>query len=232
MAQSAVEARTLPAGRFSGLLPRVVSALILAAIGFAAIWYGYPWTDLLVAAATVVMFREWYRLCRGVQRPLWLIGGLLYIGLAICGFLWMRHQRVWGLETALWLVFVVAATDIGAYFTGRVVGGPKLAPRISPGKTWAGLAGGTVLAVLVSGAFAACVGGDIVGVAAFAAPVAVVAQGGDLLESAAKRRFGVKDSGQILPGHGGLLDRFDGLSAATLLVAGGRLLHGGSSPWT
>ena len=232
MAQSAVEPVAVTSGRFSGLLPRVVSALVLAAIGFTAIWLGYPWIDLLVALATVVMFREWIRLCRGLQRPAWLLGGLLYIGLAICGFLWMRHQRLWGLETALWLVFVVAATDIGAFFAGRAIGGPKLAPRISPGKTWAGLIGGMALAVVVSGIFAACVGAGIVGVAAFAAPVAVVAQAGDLLESAAKRQFGVKDSGQLLPGHGGLLDRFDGLAAATLLVAGGRLLQGGNSPWT
>lgn len=222
----------MPSGRFSELLPRVVSAVVLGAIGFAAIWYGYPWIDLMVALATVVMFKEWIRLCGGWHRPAWLVAGLVYIGLAIGGFLWMRHQRVWGLETALWLVLVVAATDIGAYFAGRMIGGPKLAPRISPGKTWAGLIGGMILAMGVSAAFAAWVAGNVVAVAIFAGPVAVIAQAGDLLESAAKRRFGVKDSGSILPGHGGLLDRFDGLSAAILLLAGIRLVQGGNSPWT
>jgi phosphatidate cytidylyltransferase len=218
--------------RFSGLWPRVVSALVLAAIAFVAVWFGFPWLDLLVGTATVLMVGEWRRMCGRWRHPFWLAAGLLYIAAAVLGFLWLRHDPTWGRETALWLIVVVSATDIGAYFTGKAVGGPRLAPRISPGKTWAGLGGGIGAAIVVAAIFAASIGGDTLAVALFALPVALVSQMGDLLESAVKRRFGFKDAGRLLPGHGGLLDRVDGLAAATLFVAVVKLLQAGHPPWT
>jgi phosphatidate cytidylyltransferase len=130
-------------------------------------------------------------------------------------------------------VACVWATDIGAYVVGRSAGGAKLAPRISPGKTWSGLFGGmawaAVASAVVSYTFDA---GQTIDLAIIGAGLAVVAQLGDLLESAAKRRAGVKDSGSLIPGHGGLLDRVDGLVAVLAAVAVIRLLIGGAWPWT
>lgn len=147
-----------------------------------------------------------------------LIGGLIAaIGLA---FLWLRHFPEWGLLTAFWIALVVAATDIGAYFTGRLVGGPKLWPSVSQNKTWAGLGGGVALAFLTGGLFSwATTGTYFHQVCTVSAIAALLAQAGDLAESSLKRRYGAKDSGSLLPGHGGLLDRCDGLLAATLVAA-------------
>ena len=143
--------------------------------------------------------------------------GLAYIGLAAIGLLYLREQPN-GPALALWTLIVVILTDTGAYFAGRAIGGPKLAPAISPSKTWAGVVGGMI---------AALIGGALVGHLAelppamlwLGAPLAAVAQAGDLFESALKRRAGVKDSGALLPGHGGVLDRIDGAMPVVILVA-------------
>ncbi|MCI1143642.1 phosphatidate cytidylyltransferase [Sphingomonas sp. WKB10] len=146
--------------------------------------------------------------------------GVLYCGLPIYALLLIRHEPD-GLRNALWALSLVWATDIGAYFAGRTIGGPKLAPAISPNKTWAGLIGGivaaTVLALVMSRVYLL----PLRFVAA--TPVlAILAQAGDLYESHLKRRAGVKDSGSVIPGHGGVLDRLDGvvpvLPIAALLV--------------
>ncbi|PZU08647.1 MAG: phosphatidate cytidylyltransferase [Sphingomonas sp.] len=151
--------------------------------------------------------------------------GLVYAGAPAIALLFLRGLPQ-GFAMALWTIVIVILTDTGAYFSGRAIGGPKLSPKLSPNKTWAGLVGGMA---------AALIGGAILGLAFglpgatlwLGAPLAVVAQGGDLYESALKRKAGVKDSGHILPGHGGILDRIDGLiPVATLvaaLVAGGVL---------
>jgi phosphatidate cytidylyltransferase len=128
--------------------------------------------------------------------------------------------RADGFAAALWLFLVVAAADVGGYFAGRLIGGPKLWPRVSPKKTWAGSLGGIALAVAMGAMFSAVVSGTDPGeVCMLSAAVALVSQAGDLAESALKRHFGVKDSGRLLPGHGGALDRFDGLVAAALAAA-------------
>jgi phosphatidate cytidylyltransferase len=140
--------------------------------------------------------------------------GILYIGPA-CLSLYVMRLGPAGLRNVLFVLLVVWAGDIGAYLVGRLVGGPRLAPRISPGKTWSGAVGGTVAAVLA---------GVAVGwenpfrAALLALALSLVAQAGDLLESAIKRHFGAKDSGWIIPGHGGLLDRLDGVLAAAPLA--------------
>lgn len=155
--------------------------------------------------------------------------GFPYIFLACLGIAWLRDLPVLGLETVLWLIVVVVATDTAAYFTGRSVGGPKLAPRISPKKTWSGLFGGIVAAGLGGGIAALAAGvSSITEVAVLSGALAVVAQIGDLLISRAKRTFGVKDSGHLIPGHGGLLDRLDGFLAASLAVAVVSAVGGGS----
>lgn len=144
--------------------------------------------------------------------------GAAYVGTAAIGLLFLR-ERPDGFALALWALAVVWATDIGAFFAGRRIGGPRLAPRISPNKTWAGLAGGMAAAAVVGAAIA--VGAGLPAPARWlGAALAVVAQAGDLFESALKRRAGVKDSGSLLPGHGGLLDRIDGALPVLIVVAG------------
>ena len=146
--------------------------------------------------------------------------GVVYCGLPIFALLLIRAQ-VDGILFALWALSLVWATDIGAYFAGRAIGGPKLAPRISPNKTWAGLIGGVAFAALV--AVALHLGYALPLRLVVATPLlAVLAQAGDLYESQLKRRAGVKDSGSVIPGHGGFLDRLDGvvpvMPVAALLV--------------
>lgn len=136
--------------------------------------------------------------------------GILYIGPAYLSLFVLRAQPA-GLRNVLFIMVIVSAGDIGAYLLGRLVGGPRLAPKISPGKTWAGAIGGTAVAILAGTAAGY---ENPLRAALLAAVLTVVAQAGDLLESAVKRHFGAKDSGWIIPGHGGLLDRLDGVLAA------------------
>lgn len=143
--------------------------------------------------------------------------GTLYCGLPVFALILLRRQPD-GVLLALWAMALVWACDIGAYFAGRTIGGPKLAPRVSPNKTWAGLGGGVVAAGLFGWALHTWAG--LPWQLAAASPVlAVLAQLGDLYESALKRRAGVKDSGTILPGHGGVLDRLDGLVPVAPMAA-------------
>ncbi|WP_311270548.1 phosphatidate cytidylyltransferase [Sphingobium sp. WCS2017Hpa-17] len=146
--------------------------------------------------------------------------GIPYICLPIVALLYLRGQEpyAFGLLLAFWALGLVWATDIGAYFAGRSIGGPKLAPRISPSKTWAGLAGG-VLAALVLGFLLHRFADLPIQLAAASGLLAVAAQAGDLLESHMKRKAGVKDSGTLLPGHGGVMDRLDGVATAAPLAA-------------
>lgn len=180
-------------------------------LGRACLWFVVP--GLLVGLAGRVL-----------RRPslAWSGFAFAWTWLALVSFAWLRSRPEDGLFWTLWVLLLVWATDIGGYFAGRGIGGPRLAVRISPNKTWAGLFGGMVLAAL-----AAVLVGSIADAQAFGpvfhalagAGLAVVAQAGDLLESAVKRHFGVKDSSHLIPGHGGLLDRIDGLLAAGPVVA-------------
>jgi len=165
------------------------------------------------------MFYEWTRLTRGWGAA-WYVGGFVYALLPALALLWIRERS--GIELLLWVFIVTWSTDIGAYFAGRRFGRRKLAPSISPGKTVEGLYGGIAAATLLGGAWAYA---THLGVALFAlAPIlAIAAQAGDLFESAIKRRAGVKDSGAWLPGHGGVLDRLDGLVPVAVLTAAAQL---------
>ena len=162
--------------------------------------------------------------------PLWAGIGTLWLTLGGVGFLWLAMGSK-GRDTALWLLAVVWATDIGAYVVGRALGGPRLAPRISPHKTWAGLIGGTAGAALAGLAAARLTEASSSLLVLTSIALAIVAQLGDLAESLAKRHFGVKDSSGLIPGHGGLLDRVDGLLAASV-VAGVARLAAGHNPIT
>ena len=201
-------ARLIDNGRFGvcGWLIMAVALLTVAAVAL-----GRPVIAPLVALGGGVVllgFAQWQK----HPRPAWVGLGALYIGLPAGAILWLRDYADNGLWTVLWLLAVVWATDIGAYIAGRLIGGPKLAPTISPNKTWAGLAGGMLLAGAVGAVIAGVVDVSDASVPAVAgALLAIVAQLGDLFESAIKRIVGVKDSSNLIPGHGGLLDRVDGL---------------------
>jgi phosphatidate cytidylyltransferase len=164
----------------------------------------------------------------GVE-PVWLALGTLWIALPCVLFLWLADDREAGRVTVLWMFAIVWSTDIGGYAFGRLVGGPRLAPRWSPRKTWAGLIGGACCAALVGWAAAGLLGLPMVlPLVLLSAGLAIVEQFGDLAESVAKRRFGVKDTSALIPGHGGLLDRLDGLLAVIPAVALLSAIGGGS----
>jgi phosphatidate cytidylyltransferase len=162
------------------------------------------------------------------ERRVFLVTGFAYIWLACSAAVWIRGLDPAGMATVVWLGVAVVMTDTFAYFTGRTLGGPKLAPKISPKKTWSGLVGGIVGAAVASGILAGVIDANIVTVALVSGGLAVVAQIGDLAVSKAKRAYGVKDSGNIIPGHGGMLDRFDGVLSASIAIALLSLAGGGS----
>ena len=158
------------------------------------------------------------------RKRFWVPLGAVYIMLPQLALITIREQ---GRGPLLWVLFLVWATDSGAYFAGRAIGGPKLAPRISPKKTWAGLVGGMISAAMVGWAMKNGVMPGAWHLAAASAVLAVVAQAGDLAESGLKRYFGVKDSSQLIPGHGGVFDRLDGLLAVAPAVAAVALVSPG-----
>ena len=201
---------------------RTATALVLIAAAILAAVQGGTVLAVIVAAIATAMFYEWTRIVRG-WGPLWYAGGFLYALIPALALLWIRERDAHGLELLMWVFIVTWSTDIGAYFTGRSLGKRKLAPSISPGKTVEGLYGGIAAATLLGGAWAVA---THLGLALLAlAPVcAVAAQAGDLFESGMKRRAGIKDSGFWLPGHGGILDRLDGLVPVAVLTALAQLM--------
>jgi phosphatidate cytidylyltransferase len=157
----------------------------------------------------------------------WAAAGLCYAAAAEIASVLVRLDPVWGFVALVLVLLVVWVTDIGGYFAGRGIGGPKLWPRVSPKKTWAGAVGGFVASLAIAAVFASFGIGKMGPLLLLGAVLSVASQLGDLFESAVKRRFGVKDSSQIIPGHGGLLDRLDGFVAAIVLAAFIGILRGG-----
>ena len=194
---------------------------MLAPAALACVWFDGVAFVLLIGAALVLLAAEWTRLCRQARAPWMLAGGILWIVLAAAALLWVRADPAAGRANLLFLLLLIWASDIGAYLVGRLAGGPRLAPLISPGKTWSGTAGGLVaaLAVAWAAAWRLPAGSSPLRVAAVALVLCVIGQLGDLAESWAKRRFRVKDSGTLIPGHGGLLDRLDALIAVAPFAA-------------
>jgi phosphatidate cytidylyltransferase len=200
----------------SELLQRTLVGIVMIGVALAAAVAGGTWFAVLVAAAAAVMFTEWTRMVRGWGFS-WLLAGFGYALIPALALLWIRERGAHKLDMLLWVFIVTWSTDIGAYFAGRSIGGPKLAPAISPNKTWAGLFGGMIAASLLGGLWVVELG--LPRLLLLLAPMfAVGAQLGDLFESGLKRRAGVKDSGTILPGHGGVLDRLDGLVVVATLT--------------
>jgi phosphatidate cytidylyltransferase len=146
--------------------------------------------------------------------------GVFYTGLPVVALEWLRGDASLGLLAVLFVLLAVAATDTAAYFTGRAVGGPKLWPAVSPNKTWSGLAGGVTAAALTGAAFPFLTGsGWWLWLSGLGLVLGLVAQAGDLAESALKRHFGVKDASDLIPGHGGFMDRMDGIVTASITAA-------------
>ena len=210
---------------------RVASLVALAAVAGITVYVGAADALVLLAASAGVIglfMRGFDR-----KRAFWVAAGLLYCGLPMVALLWLRRLPEGGGGLVIATFAVVWATDVGAFFFGRAIGGAKFAPSISPNKTWAGVAGGVAAAaVIVLIPFAVFSYNDPFAAeqrhALFAVPVVAVlgavlgsvAIGGDLFESWLKRRAGVKDSGTLLPGHGGVMDRIDGLVPVAVVVAG------------
>ncbi len=206
------------AGRSSPASPAVTAlvAVVAAAIAIAARGTAQAAIVVALLGAGIVCTLARYR---SERAPLWMALGTVWIAVPCIGLLWLARAEG-GRLVALWLFAVVWATDIGAYAVGRAIGGPRLAPRVSPRKTWAGLLGGMTCAALVGAAAAAALKlPAMLPLVLLSAGLAIIAQFGDLAESLAKRRFGVKDTSGLIPGHGGLFDRLDGLLAAVAAIA-------------
>ncbi len=152
------------------------------------------------------------------QRRGWTVTGFVYAAAAQFAAVLVRADSEMGFAALIFVLLIVWATDIGGYFAGRRIGGPKLWPRVSPNKTWAGAVGGFIGSLAVAGGFVASGLGKALPLFALAGVLSIAGQFGDLFESAVKRRFGVKDSSHLIPGHGGLMDRLDGLVAALVLA--------------
>ena len=239
-------------GKNADLPARVASAIVMIAVAGTAIWLGGWWWFAFIVIVAGGVMSEWHGLVlRFVPsmagRIVWIVAGIAY---ALLASLTLVSLRLDG--TGYWLLVLilgVIGVDVGAYFMGRAIGGPKIAPSISPSKTWAGLAGGVV------GAYVMILGAEVVSTAAImaahgaefsqwvwltlaanwgwalglAALFAVVAQAGDFFESWMKRRAGVKDSSNLIPGHGGLFDRTDGLMAVSAVLGIVQVFTGGIS---
>ena len=200
--------------RLAGLVLLASASIITQMAGPSLDAVGMPLAILAGGALTMLLAS---RIAVG-SGARWGMTGLLYAGLPAVALIWLRAQPN-GFAYVLWTLAIVWATDIFAYFAGRRFGGPKLAPTISPKKTWSGLGGGVAGAAVTGGILAAAFQLPVILLAPAAAVLAVVAQVGDLYESWLKRRVGIKDSGTLLPGHGGIMDRVDGLVPVAVVVA-------------
>ncbi|MCC7251859.1 phosphatidate cytidylyltransferase [Hyphomicrobium sp.] len=243
---------------------RIVSAIGLAIIAFAAAWAGVLPFACVVLAVALIMSWEWSSMVRGGgidvslvvhalavaaavslaafgfaalgvaalligtiivlalefgSRPILSAAGVLYAGLPAVALLWLRGSEPLGFQAVLFIVLVVAATDTAAFAAGRLIGGPRLAPAVSPNKTWSGLVGGLSAASATAALFAYATSAPVAALAIIGLVMGLIAQAGDLAESAMKRAFNIKDVSQLLPGHGGFMDRMDGLAPVAVAVA-------------
>ena len=245
---------------FNDLKARVLSALVMVAIGAGAVWAGgWIFAALAVVLAGLMGWELWRMMAPAdpygraeaaglvaallvaiftLYQPGWIgLGGLALGALVMAGrmprdklvfglyyglILWAAHGFIllregMGLAFMLWLILIVVASDVAGYFAGRILGGPKFWPRISPKKTWSGTVAGWLLAALVGWGFALALGSGWM-LVPLSALLAFAGQLGDIAESAIKRRAGVKDSSNLIPGHGGVLDRFDAMIAVAVLA--------------
>jgi phosphatidate cytidylyltransferase len=217
-----IEWRTITGQQSANLLNRATELLLV--LGFALLIAGMPPTFVFGSIAIAALAGAATVITGGATR--WLPIGILYAGIPAASLAFLRGDTSVGLLNVLILFGLVWSTDIFAYFVGRAIGGPKLAPSISPNKTWSGAIGGAAAAVAV-GIMIAFHNGHAVNplLPVIILMISIISQGGDLFESWVKRKFGVKDSGTMIPGHGGMMDRVDGLAvAATALYVAISLL--------
>ena len=219
----------------SNLTLRIVSSAVMAPVAIGIAWLGgWPFVLFWAAAACIVLW-EWTRLVTRSGRAesygsffAWMTAGLFYAGVVLLAPVILRRDPSFGFVAVLFLFAVVWTTDIVAYYVGRAVGGPKLWRAVSPNKTWSGALGGVLGGVTAALIVAKLAG---LGVASMLVLVAIglsiASQAGDLLESALKRQFGAKDASDLIPGHGGLMDRLDGFLTAALAAVMVGLLRGG-----
>ncbi|MEG3617503.1 phosphatidate cytidylyltransferase [Magnetovibrio sp. PR-2] len=202
---------------------RLLSAFVLAPLVLAGVYVGGWIYVALIALMGLILMSEWANMVE--KRAPWMVLGVFYVALSVWALWALRQDPQFGRLTIFWLLAVVWGADTGGYAFGKNIGGPKLAPRISPNKTWSGFLGGTLLAALAGWGVVSYFRPEValndagLSVVLLGAALAVVSQIGDLLESSVKRRFDVKDSGTIIPGHGGVFDRVDGLVAAAIALA-------------
>ncbi len=232
--------RTEASDARSNLRLRILASLVLAPLALAlAVWGGWPFAAFWVLAGGIV-FWEWINLTTGgrafapaqwsARHWRWALAGAVYASAFAAATVLLRSDPLAGLAAILFLFAVVWLTDIAAYFAGRAFGGPKLMPRVSPKKTWSGAIGGTLAAIAGGVGLAAGFGyTQILPVGLVALLLSMASQAGDLAESALKRRFDVKDSSALIPGHGGLMDRLDGYAVAAVCAAGIGLARGGTA---
>jgi phosphatidate cytidylyltransferase len=237
------------------LLMRVIVAAVLAPLAIAIAYVGGFFWIALVTLAVIGLYVEWLMVIglaremrvvacgivalaiAGVcfatalvapERRHWVAAGFLYSAAAETASILVRLDAAKGFVALMFVLLIVWVTDSGGYFAGRGIGGPKLWPRVSPKKTWAGAIGGFAASLVVAACFAALDLGRTGPLLLLAGMLSIASQLGDLFESAVKRRFGVKDSSHVIPGHGGLLDRLDGFVAAILVAAIFGLLRSGA----
>lgn len=202
---------------------RLVSAAVMIPPVVAAIYFGTPYFDILLLVGGTILIYEMH--VASGRHFIWSFAGTIYVGLAIAGLLVLRAPETLGALTIFWLFVLVWGADTLAYVFGRALGGPKLAPRLSPKKTWAGLAGAVIGAALVGGGVAIYLEKtNVWPLISLSAALGAVSQGGDLLESWFKRRFHRKDMSRLIPGHGGLFDRVDGLLPVAIVGWGGEMM--------
>lgn len=216
----------------NSLFLRIVSALVLMPVVLGALIFGGWFFVAMIAVAIIISLKEWYKMSLMMPDAL-LIGaaGALYIIFCFMAFSHLRLMEFHGAGLALALILSIWASDSGAYFAGKTIGGPKMAPSISPNKTWAGLIGGVISSTAALVLYATYVGpaisfqyhdlripsgASILELAILGVFITLSGQAGDLLVSKMKRKVGVKDTGHLIPGHGGLLDRIDSLLLASI----------------
>lgn len=206
----------------SDLVARIISAIAMVAVAIFALWMGGRFFTFFALVLAGGLMWEWTRVVHymgreGTSRIAWLMVGMVYIGWATATLL--AFVTMFGMVAALFVLASVWAVDVGAYIAGRMIGGPKIAPAISPSKTWAGLGGGVVAATLWLWLGQASMSQVIILSPLFGIIIAVIAQAGDFFESWMKRQAGLKDSSNLIPGHGGIFDRLDGLIPVLIMLS-------------
>jgi phosphatidate cytidylyltransferase len=209
---------------------RLASSLVLAPLALVAAWVGGAFFVIVWAGAALIIGWEWIKLVAPARDPMpWRVAGMVYGGVAFLAPVLLRADVNNGFAALVFLFAIVWMTDIMGYAIGRAVGGPKLWPAVSPNKTRSGAIGGVAGALTAGILIAASLSLAVLPIAILGVILSMVAQAGDLFESAIKRRFGAKDTSHLIPGHGGLMDRLDGFIAAALVAAMIGIVRGGLS---